>query len=94
MGCKLDSINGTGHFHRLQTIICIEWGEKYFVEGTGSCTLYFTVLWLTGQIERAIDLLFRAEMKHHAVHIAILAYQQKLLNVSSNSNAPIRKLTL
>ncbi|KAI6203307.1 Nuclear pore protein [Aphelenchoides besseyi] len=89
MSCKLDPVNGTGHFHKLQSTICIDCGEDYFVSGAGNFMLYFTALWLTGQIERAIDVLFRADIKHHAVHIAILAYQQQLLITSDQTSAPI-----
>ncbi|KAI6241440.1 Nuclear pore protein [Aphelenchoides fujianensis] len=89
MSCKLDPVNGTGHFHKLQATICIDCGEDYFVSGTGNFMLYFTALWLTGQLERAIDVLFRADLKHHAVHIAILAEQQRLLIGSEHTSAPI-----
>jgi hypothetical protein len=92
MNCKLDPVNGIGHFYKLQSTICVDYGEEYFVGGaTGNYMVYFTVLWLTGQIERAIDLLFRSDQRYHAVHIAILAYQQKLLNTSLNASDPICK---
>ncbi|KAI6182910.1 Nuclear pore protein [Aphelenchoides bicaudatus] len=86
---QLDPVNGLGHFYKLQNTICADYGEDYFVNQTGNPTLYFTVLWLTGQIERAIDLLFRSDQRHHAMHIAILAYQKKLLNINKYSAAPI-----
>jgi nuclear pore complex protein Nup93 len=91
MNCKLDPVNGLGHFYKLQTTICVDYGEEYFVGSAGKYAVYFTVLWLTGQLERAIDLLFRAEQRQHAVHIAILAYQLKLLNISAYSSSPICK---
>lgn len=90
MSCKLDPVNGTSHFHKLQSTICVDLGEDYFTSGTGNVIIYFAVLWLTGQIERAIDALFNADLKQHAVHIAILAYQQKLLVISERISAPIR----
>lgn len=91
MNCRLDPVNGLGHFYKLQTTICVDHGEEYFIGGSGNYTLYFTALWLTGQLERAVDLLFRTEQRCHAVHIAILAFQQGLLNINSHAAAPIRK---
>lgn len=46
---------------------------------------------LTGQIEQAIMALFRANMLTHAVHVAILAYQLKLLVLSEKISAEICK---
>jgi hypothetical protein len=93
MNCKLDPVNGIGHFYKLQSTICIDYGEQYFVEGSGNFMVYFTVLWLTGQLERAIDLLFRNQ-PHHAVHVAILAYQKKFINISPRAKADICKFLL
>lgn len=89
MNCKLDPVNGIGHFYKLQSTICVDYGEEYF--GSAGYAVYFTVLWLTGQFERAIDFLFRSNQRHHAVHIAILAYQKRLLNISTYASAPICK---
>lgn len=35
-------------------------GEDYFVGEGGSSVLFFQALWLTGQLERAIDVLYRS----------------------------------
>lgn len=51
--------------------------------------VYFSALWLTGQVERAIDLLFRMEAPVHAAHIATLAYQLRMLMLSDTVAAPI-----
>lgn len=34
-------------------------GEEYFTSNGGSATIFFQALWLTGQFERAIHLLYR-----------------------------------
>ena len=55
-------------------------GERYFVNEGGSHLLYFAVLLLTGQIERAAHVLFKSEdHRVHGVHIALLAHQLRLL---------------
>ena len=46
----------------------------------GSHLLYFAVLLLTGQLERAIHVLFKSnEHRVHSIHIALLADQLRLL---------------
>uniref|UniRef100_A0A914LBR6 Nuclear pore protein n=2 Tax=Meloidogyne incognita group TaxID=654580 RepID=A0A914LBR6_MELIC len=66
----------TRAFRQLQTTICAQHGERYFVVEGGSHLLYFAVLLLTGQIERAIFILHKsAEYSVHAVHIGLLAQQ-------------------
>ena len=69
-------------------------GEEYFMGGDGDCLVYFSALWLTGQVERAIDLLFRLETPVHAAHISIIAYQFRMLVLSETVSAPICKFLL
>lgn len=49
IACKLDSVNGKVQFHKLQTNVCVDCGEDYFVSGDGNYFMYFTALWLTGK---------------------------------------------
>ncbi|CAD5206742.1 unnamed protein product [Bursaphelenchus okinawaensis] len=81
MQCKLDGQHGRSQFRKLQNTVCVDCGEDYFVKNGGNFSLYFTALWLTGQIERSIEVLYRSGMIHHAVHIAILANQKRLLMI-------------
>lgn len=67
-------------------------GEEYFIQKGGNYVLYFTALMLTGQLEQAIGALYRGDMLVHAVHIAILAYQFRLLVLADKVDAEIRKL--
>ncbi|KAH7717062.1 Nucleoporin interacting component family protein [Aphelenchoides avenae] len=76
-------------FRKLQADICIEYGEEYFFQQSGDYSLYFTALWLTGQLERAVDVLFRAERQVHAVHAAILAYQLQMLVLAERMSSQL-----
>lgn len=49
MCCKLDVANGRSQFHKLQTTVCVDCGEDYFVSGSGNFLLYFSALWMTGR---------------------------------------------
>uniref|UniRef100_A0A914BVH6 Nuclear pore protein n=1 Tax=Acrobeloides nanus TaxID=290746 RepID=A0A914BVH6_9BILA len=89
MACKLDQHQQLNRFHQLQRTICVDFGEEYFMGGDGDCLVYFSALWLTGQVERAIDLLFRLETPVHAAHISIIAYQFRMLVLSETVSAPI-----
>ncbi|XP_033613746.1 nuclear pore complex protein Nup93 isoform X1 [Fukomys damarensis] len=52
--------------------------------------LYFQVLFLTAQFEAAIAFLFRLErMRPHAVHVALVLFELKLLLKSSGQNAQL-----
>lgn len=54
--------------------------------------LYFQVLFLTAQFEAAIAFLFRLErMRPHAVHVALVLFELKLLLKSSGQNAQLRE---
>uniref|UniRef100_A0A915AW89 Nuclear pore protein n=1 Tax=Parascaris univalens TaxID=6257 RepID=A0A915AW89_PARUN len=76
-------------FAALQRAISIEYGEEYFTSNGGSATIFFQALWLTGQFERAIHLLYRSNMLVHAVHLAIMAYANGLLMTSLGTADPI-----
>lgn len=79
LSCKY-ALEPTRALRQLQTTICAQHGEKYFVGKGGSYLLYFAVLMLTGQIERAIYVLFKSDSyRVHAIHCALYAYQLKLL---------------
>lgn len=93
-------------FRQLQRIVCVEFGiikiikgiikyyflgEEYFLHQASNCLVYFTVLILTGQIEQAISILYRDNLLVHAVHIAILAYQLKLLMLPNKITCEICK---
>lgn len=55
----------------------------------GSSLLYFSALLLTGQIERAIEILYRSDMLVFATHLAILAYSLKLLILTDKVSDPL-----
>ncbi|VDK52159.1 unnamed protein product [Anisakis simplex] len=71
-------------FAALQRTISIDYGEEYFISNGGYATIFFQALWLTGQFERAIHLLFRCDMLIHSVHLAIMAYVNDLLVTPSD----------
>ena len=54
--------------------------------------LYFQVLLLTAQFEAAIEFMSRVEkLRCHAVHVAIVLYELKLLLVPRSSQAQLCK---
>ena len=56
--------------------------------------LYFQVLLLTAQFEAAIEFMSRIErLRCHAVHVAIVLYELKLLLVPRSSQAQLRKFS-
>ncbi|KAK0425495.1 hypothetical protein QR680_009235 [Steinernema hermaphroditum] len=73
----------------LQTLISHDCGEDYFMGVEGNWQLYFTALWLTGQFERAIELLVRKENLALAVHAAILGFKNKVLDVVDDVTQPL-----
>lgn len=76
----------------LARLIYIIVGEEYFLKQSGGdYSVYFTALWLTGQLEAAIDVLFRADRQVHAVHAAIYAYQQRLLILTERISSQLRR---
>uniref|UniRef100_A0A1I8AK17 Nuclear pore protein n=1 Tax=Steinernema glaseri TaxID=37863 RepID=A0A1I8AK17_9BILA len=73
----------------LQTLISHDCGEDYFMGAEGNWHLYFTALWLTGQFERAIELLVRKENITLAVHAAIIGIKNKVLDVVEDVKQPL-----
>lgn len=65
--------------HQLQTLLLEEYGEAHF-NAYQQPFLFFRVLFLTAQFEAAIEFLSRMEKyRCHAVHVALVLYEQKLL---------------
>lgn len=57
--------------------------------------LYFQVLFLTAQFEAAVAFLFRTErLRCHAVHVALVLFELKLLLKSSGQSAQLREYLL
>lgn len=66
-------------------------GESHF-SASHQPFLYFQVLFLTAQFEAAIAFLFRVErLRSHAVHVALVLYELKLLLKSSGQSAQLCK---
>uniref|UniRef100_A0A671S1G8 Nuclear pore complex protein Nup93 n=1 Tax=Sinocyclocheilus anshuiensis TaxID=1608454 RepID=A0A671S1G8_9TELE len=64
-------------------------GETHF-SASHQPFLYFQVLFLTAQFEAAIAFLFRVErLRSHAVHVALVLYELKLLLKSSGQSAQL-----
>ncbi|XP_015592357.1 nuclear pore complex protein Nup93 isoform X2 [Cephus cinctus] len=75
----------------LQTTILEVYGESYY-RAHDQPFLYFSMLFLTGQFESAIEFLARgAGARHlsHAVHLAIAMHEHNLLAVSQSVLAPL-----
>jgi len=74
----------------LQTLLTEEYGEAHF-SASSQPVLYFQVLFLTGQFEAAVDFLFRSgdNLSCHAVHIALVLFENKLLSLPSNIQSPL-----
>jgi len=74
----------------LQALLTEEYGEAHF-SASSQPLLYFQVLFLTGQLEAAVDFLFRAgdSLAAHAVHLALALFELDLLNLPSNIQAPL-----
>uniref|UniRef100_A0AC34QP27 Nuclear pore protein n=1 Tax=Panagrolaimus sp. JU765 TaxID=591449 RepID=A0AC34QP27_9BILA len=81
VSAKLDQQHGFDRFQNLQRLVALEYGEAYFMDDKsgGNPVLYFTVLFLTGQLERAIEVLQRAGLIVFSTHIAILCYTLKMI---------------
>lgn len=66
-------------------------GESHFTVNQQPF-LYFQVLFLTAQFEAAIAFLFRMErLRCHAVHVALVLFELKLLLKSSGQSAQLRE---
>ncbi|KAM3715813.1 Nuclear pore complex protein [Dirofilaria immitis] len=87
--CGIDPALSPAVFRELQRIISVDYGENYFVGNDGSVLIYFQALWLTGQYERAINLLHRNNMLIHAVHMAILLFLNNILILVDDIGHPI-----
>ncbi|XP_014207359.1 nuclear pore complex protein Nup93 [Copidosoma floridanum] len=75
----------------LQTTILEVYGESYY-RANEQPLLYFTMLFLTGQFEAAIEFLARgagARYLAHAVHLAAAMHEHSLLAVSQSVLAPL-----
>lgn len=69
-------------------------GESHFTVNQQPF-LYFQVLFLTAQFEAAIAFLFRMErLRCHAVHVALVLFELKLLLKSSGQSAQLREYLL
>ncbi|MGH0132388.1 UNVERIFIED_CONTAM: hypothetical protein FKN15_049214, partial [Acipenser sinensis] len=72
---------------QLQKQLLEDYGESHFAAGQQPY-LYFQVLFLTAQFEAAIAFLFRIErLRSHAVHVALVLYELRLLLMSSGQSA-------
>ncbi|XP_041375379.1 nuclear pore complex protein Nup93-like isoform X2 [Gigantopelta aegis] len=74
---------------KLQTLLYKDYGESHF-SGYSQPFLYFQVLVLTAQFEAAIEFLSRIErLRCHAVHVALVLFEHKLLLLPPNCKAPL-----
>ncbi|ESO86520.1 hypothetical protein LOTGIDRAFT_179365 [Lottia gigantea] len=90
---------------KLQTLLYEDFGENHF-NGYQQPFMYFQVLVLTSQFEAAIEFLSRLErLRCHAVHVALVLFELKLLLLPNNSQsqlltkdagdqAPMRRINL
>uniref|UniRef100_A0A803TG56 Nuclear pore complex protein Nup93 n=1 Tax=Anolis carolinensis TaxID=28377 RepID=A0A803TG56_ANOCA len=70
-------------------LLCFPPGESHFLANQQSF-LYFQVLFLTAQFEAAIAFLFRTErLRCHAVHVALVLFELKMLLKSSGQSAQL-----
>lgn len=66
-------------------------GETYF-NASEQPHVYFQMLFLTGQFEAGIEILYRsAKFATHSVHIAIAMNELGLLALSDNISRPVGK---
>ncbi|XP_059162487.1 nuclear pore complex protein Nup93-like [Physella acuta] len=73
----------------LQKLLYEEYGESHF-NGYQQPFLYFQVLFLTCQFEAAIEFLSRIErLRYHAVHVALVLYEMKMLVIPPNCQAQL-----
>ncbi|GMT00973.1 hypothetical protein PENTCL1PPCAC_23147, partial [Pristionchus entomophagus] len=76
----------------LQKTIAVDLGESYFMQSGSSSewSHFFTALILTGQPERAIKVMYDALGPSEAVHMAILAHENKLLSMGAVTEELVR----
>ncbi|CAI4222419.1 unnamed protein product [Auanema sp. JU1783] len=75
-------------FVEVQKTISVDYGEDYFMR-SGEFHYYFTVLWLSSQFEKAIQLLTNNNMILEAVHLAILGNEFGYIRCCADSSAPL-----
>ncbi|MFT7816859.1 nuclear pore complex protein Nup93-like [Arapaima gigas] len=74
---------------QLQKQLLEDYGESHF-SASQQPFLYFQVLFLTAQFEAAVAFLFRIErLRSHAVHVALVLYELRLLLKSSGQSAQL-----
>uniref|UniRef100_A0A3P9ISS5 Nuclear pore complex protein Nup93 n=2 Tax=Oryzias latipes TaxID=8090 RepID=A0A3P9ISS5_ORYLA len=74
---------------QLQKQLLEDYGESHF-SASQQPFLYFQVLFLTAQFEAAVAFLFRVErLRCHAVHVALVLYELRLLLKSSGQSAQL-----
>lgn len=74
---------------KLQHSLLEEFGESHF-DAVHQPYLYFKVLFLTGQFEHAVEFLARMEPQRcHAVHIALVLYEENLLKLPASIQLPL-----
>uniref|UniRef100_A0A673XHV9 Nuclear pore complex protein Nup93 n=1 Tax=Salmo trutta TaxID=8032 RepID=A0A673XHV9_SALTR len=74
---------------QLQKQLLEDYGESHF-SASQQPFLYFQVLFLTAQFEAAVAFLFRVErLRSHAVHVALVLYELRLLLKSSGQSAQL-----
>ncbi|CAJ0945270.1 unnamed protein product, partial [Mesorhabditis belari] len=80
---RLDPSMTEALYTDLQKTISLDYGEAHFMaDGMNEAPLYFSALCLSGQFERAIDLLVQMNCLVDAVHMAILAHENSLLRLT------------
>uniref|UniRef100_A0A8C3GB87 Nuclear pore complex protein Nup93 n=1 Tax=Cyclopterus lumpus TaxID=8103 RepID=A0A8C3GB87_CYCLU len=74
---------------QLQKQLLEDYGESHF-SASQQPFLYFQVLFLTAQFEAAVAFLFRVErLRSHAVHVALVLYELRLMLKSSGQSAQL-----
>uniref|UniRef100_A0A914Z772 Nuclear pore protein n=1 Tax=Panagrolaimus superbus TaxID=310955 RepID=A0A914Z772_9BILA len=88
---KFDNNHNLDRFLNLQRLISVEYGEEWFLNESngGSSLVYFSALLLSGQLERAIEILYRSDMLVFGTHLAVLSYSLKLLILTDKVSDPL-----
>ncbi|PAV74053.1 hypothetical protein WR25_27108 isoform E [Diploscapter pachys] len=85
---KVDPHLTTLLYTEVQKTVAIDYGESYFMgENRDQFHLFYTALIMSGQFERAVNLLFNCDQVSDAVHVGILFYEQNLLRTPKNTAA-------
>lgn len=89
--CCRWSLRAKPYSPALSVYVFVFSGESHFAVNQQPF-LYFQVLFLTAQFEAAIAFLFRTErLRCHAVHVALVLFELKLLLKSSGQSAQLCK---